>query len=436
MHDLLTTLFQPVMRVWLRRRMTQFSNVPTPMDSPRAHAAGPHPDRILVFGTPATVGSGVLTHAVGLLGNLAREISRRTGRGVDIDLHADTELRIETAVQELSGLDVWRYDAILLVLGEIDASRLTPLDVWRRELGVLLDVLGDESSESTRLFVAGVPPLVDVPTFGGAIGRAGDRHARRLNTASAGVCAAAGADFVPLPGQESRSGRYRTAADYLAWASILAARLAPVLASEMQDHVDRETIARAEPLDMVTMSRTMPDQSARQLRNGVQQEDERQAALDARSILDTAPEVALDAIVSAAAGAFGTRCAAFTLVDHERHWIKSRVGFEIAEGYAVDQLCVRTIRHGTALMVPDLGVDSAGAARTGEAQDPAVRFFAGVPVESPSGHRIGVLCVFDPEPREPGSLEETQLAAFAHAVQEEIWRRDGRDRSRENDLAE
>ncbi|BDZ50277.1 hypothetical protein GCM10025867_25180 [Frondihabitans sucicola] len=52
-----------------------------------------------------------------------------------------------------------------------------------------------------------------------------------------------------------------------------------------------------------------------------------------------------------------------------------------------------------------------------------MRFFAGHPVESPSGHRIGVLCVFDPEPRDPGSLEQTQLAAFAHAIQEEIWRR-------------
>jgi GAF domain-containing protein len=416
-------VLRPFMRAWARQRISEFPNVPTPLDSPRAHAAGPDPDRILVFGTPATIGSGVLTHAVGLLGNLARELSRRTGRGVDVDLHADADLRIETAVSASAGLSAWRYDAILLVLGGADALRLTGVDVWRRELGVLLDALAMESSVSTRVFVVGIPPLSDIPTFGGPFGRIGDRHARALNAATAEVCEATGAEFVPLPAQGSRDSRYRTAGDYQAWASIAAERLCVVMAQDEQDHDDRRSIEAASGDDMATMQRTVPDETARQRREGAQHEDERQAALDALRILDTEPEIALDTVVASAAAAFGTRYAAFTLIDHDRQWIKSRVGFGEAEGHAVDELCVQAIRHGRALVVPDVGVEPRRADPGPGGQDHVIRFFAGQPVESPSGHRIGVLCVFDSEPREPGSLEETQLAAFAHAIQEQIWRR-------------
>lgn len=424
MYDHLTPLLGPFMRVWLRQRAAQFPNVPTPVDSPAAHAPGPDPDRILLFGTPETIGAGVLTHGVGLLGHLARELSRRTGRGVDIDLHADADLRIETAVHASAGLEIWRYDAILLVLGGADALRLTQLDVWRRELGILLDVLSIESSESTRSFVVGIPPLVGVPTFNGFFGRVGDLHARRLNAATADVCQEAGARFVALPGQESRVGRYRTGEDYRVWASILAERLATDMASDQQDRDALASALASEPHDMRTMARVMPDETARALRDEPQREDERQAALDALRILDTAPESALDDVVAAAAAAFGTRFAAFTLIDHDRQWTKSRAGFVGEEGNAVDELCVKTIRHGSALVVFDLGREPQEFRAEGATQDDDVRFFAGQPVESPSGHRIGVLCVFDPEARETGSLEETQLAAFAHAIQEQIWRRE------------
>ncbi|WP_157887584.1 GAF domain-containing protein [Frondihabitans sp. PAMC 28766] len=235
-----------------------------------------------------------------------------------------------------------------------------------------------------------------------------------------------------LPAQRPGSHRYRTADDYLAWAGLLAAPLArdmaradPLLDKTVGADGPRGTapVDRADDLvDMTVMSRLAPE-TARVRREGPQQEDERQAALDALRLLDTTPETSLDDIVGAARAAFGTRFAAFTLIDHDRQWIKSRVGFDGTEGHRVDDLCVLTVQQGSVLVIADVASDARFGAQPGDGQDPGVGFFAGQAVESPSGHRIGVLCVFDPSARDVGSLEPTQLAGFAHAIAGEVWRR-------------
>ena len=52
--------------------------------------------------------------------------------------------------------------------------------------------------------------------------------------------------------------------------------------------------------------------------------------------------------------------------------------------------------------------------------EPFVRFYAGFPVESPSGHRIGALCVFDSKPRDPDTVNAVLLRQLALLVQKEL----------------
>lgn len=52
---------------------------------------------------------------------------------------------------------------------------------------------------------------------------------------------------------------------------------------------------------------------------------------------------------------------------------------------------------------------------------PHTRFYAGFPIESPSGERIGVLCVFDPEPR-VDEVDTVLLRELALMVQAELRR--------------
>ncbi|AMM20605.1 hypothetical protein AX769_11230 [Frondihabitans sp. PAMC 28766] len=157
MFDVVSPIVRPVMRAMFRHSARASSNVPVPTDAPTCHAPGADTDRILVFGTSATIAAGVLSFDLGLPGQLARELSRHTGRGVDVDVHATSALTVETAVPAAVGLSLWRYDAIVVVLGGADALLYTAVAVWRRELAMLLEVLRLESSSATSLVVAGIP---------------------------------------------------------------------------------------------------------------------------------------------------------------------------------------------------------------------------------------------------------------------------------------
>jgi PAS domain S-box-containing protein len=78
--------------------------------------------------------------------------------------------------------------------------------------------------------------------------------------------------------------------------------------------------------------------------------------------------------------------------------------------------CVRTVRGDAALIVPDARLDPRFRGEAIVTGEPGVRFYAGVPLISGAGERLGTLCVVDFQPRaglEPGQLEALQdLAAL------------------------
>ena len=57
-------------------------------------------------------------------------------------------------------------------------------------------------------------------------------------------------------------------------------------------------------------------------------ETERLATLHSLNILDTAPEAAFDALVQLASHICQTPCAVLTLVDKDRQWFKTKIGFD------------------------------------------------------------------------------------------------------------
>ena len=72
-------------------------------------------------------------------------------------------------------------------------------------------------------------------------------------------------------------------------------------------------------------------------------------------------------------------------------------------------------------MVPDALQDPRFEANAQVVGDPYIRFYAGYPIESPSGERIGALCVFDPEPRADPEIDRVVLRELARLLQREIW---------------
>jgi diguanylate cyclase (GGDEF)-like protein len=142
-------------------------------------------------------------------------------------------------------------------------------------------------------------------------------------------------------------------------------------------------------------------------------EAERQAALDRYAIVDTAPEQAFDDIVRLAATLCDVPAAAISLIDHERLWFKAQIGLDQPELPRAQSLCGHAIDDPErTLVVGDLAIDPHHAKRRRIGGQPP-RFYAGVPLLSPEGHALGVVCVMDLVPRtlSPRQLEALELLA-------------------------
>ena len=73
---------------------------------------------------------------------------------------------------------------------------------------------------------------------------------------------------------------------------------------------------------------------------------------------------------------------------------------------------------------PDTLLDERFASNPAVTGPPFIRFYAGYPLETHDGHRIGTLCVMDTEPREFSPQDEVMLRSFALMVQDLIWELD------------
>lgn len=161
---------------------------------------------------------------------------------------------------------------------------------------------------------------------------------------------------------------------------------------------------------------------------GTQDEQSRLAALKGYGVLDTPNEAEFDAIVREAARLLGTPIALISLIDADRQWFKAKVGLEASETPRSISFCTHAIRGPEMLVVEDATADERFANNPMVTGDPHIRFYAGMPLKTPSGKRIGTLCVIDSKPhRAPTPQEHAQLAALAEktilALEERTRRR-------------
>src|ERR1700712_5450877 len=79
---------------------------------------GPRPLRVLLFGGGPLVGWGLRDHNLGLAGHVADRLPAPAPRRVERAVAADGEPVRRAAVEGVRGLRLWRYDAIVAVLGQ------------------------------------------------------------------------------------------------------------------------------------------------------------------------------------------------------------------------------------------------------------------------------------------------------------------------------
>jgi len=394
------------MRAWSAAVTRDYDGIPRPRDTPQAHSPGTDSDRVLLFGSGPAVGWGVLSHDVALPGSLARALTTRTGRGTDVDVIPNPLVTIRTSQAELDGLGLWRYDAVVVSIGTTDAVTLLSPLVWQRELSALLDRIRLESSLTTRIFVLGVQPIRSITAFDSGLGGVAEKHARRLNEASAAICAVQDRSyFVPMAAHlSSTPGRVRTAAHYAQWADLLADEMAPALDA---GHLGtgRETIeVRAEARDAEQLSPNL------------------RRAVDRLGSLDVDTEVRCSQLVALARSTYGTRSAALTFIDGDRLWDMVSLGFTPSAYLLAGSITTLAVSGAGAFVVADALLDGRFTARPSVPGQQQTRFYAGFPIEADSGERIGVLCVFDPEPRGTGEVDTVLLRELALLIQAELGR--------------
>ena len=133
-------------------------------------------------------------------------------------------------------------------------------------------------------------------------------------------------------------------------------------------------------------------------------------------ILDTPREPVFDDLTRLAAQICGTPIALISVVDRQRHWFKSIIGVDLTEMPRRNTFCDHTIWHDDLLVVPDAALDPRFAACSVVQEEPHVRFYAGVPLRTPSGHALGTFCVLDRRPRRLDSRQREALCALTRQV--------------------
>lgn len=138
------------------------------------------------------------------------------------------------------------------------------------------------------------------------------------------------------------------------------------------------------------------------------------------NILDTPPEERFDRLTRMAQQLLGTPIALVTLVDEARQWFKSRQGLDIEQTARDISFCGHAILGDELFVVKDASRDPRFSDNPLVRGEPHIRFYAGRPLKSIDGSKLGTLCVIDHKPRELRSGELQFLEDLAKLVEREL----------------
>lgn len=112
-------------------------------------------------------------------------------------------------------------------------------------------------------------------------------------------------------------------------------------------------------------------------------------------VLDTEAEKIYDDITSMAKELCGCSIALISLIDRERQWFKSKQGLNATETPRDISFCGHAIMNDQVMIIENAEKDDRFFDNPLFTGEPHVRFYAGAPLITPSGNRIGTLCVID-----------------------------------------
>ncbi len=130
-------------------------------------------------------------------------------------------------------------------------------------------------------------------------------------------------------------------------------------------------------------------------------------------LLDTPYEEEFDEIVRIASKICNAPMSVVTLLDSQRQWFKAKTGNLGAETPRSVSFCGHAIMGDTIMEIPNALDDERFFDNPLVTETPNIRFYAGMPLVTQRGYKIGTLCVIDTVPRhlDEGQLESLETLA-------------------------
>jgi signal transduction histidine kinase len=145
-------------------------------------------------------------------------------------------------------------------------------------------------------------------------------------------------------------------------------------------------------------------------------EKKRLDALKRYKVLDTQPEETFDEITQLAATLTQSKISLVSLIDKDRQWSKSRFGVEATETPRDISFCGHAIMGTDVFEVADSTLNPDFLDNPAVVGEPHIRFYAGAPLVTPDGFKIGTLCVADAKPKSLSSAQKETLKILASHV--------------------
>ncbi len=137
--------------------------------------------------------------------------------------------------------------------------------------------------------------------------------------------------------------------------------------------------------------------------------DLRLAALKDYLVLDLLSDAVFVRLTSVVARLFSVPIAAISIMDRNREVVKASFGWDARTIPRRSSFCAHAILSDRVMLVRDAGKDPRFRANPLVAARNGIRFYAGVPLRTPDGQRLGALSIMD---RQPRLLDDDQVAAL------------------------
>lgn len=145
-------------------------------------------------------------------------------------------------------------------------------------------------------------------------------------------------------------------------------------------------------------------------------EKERLSKLKEYNILDTPAEESFDEIVKLATIICKVPISTISLLDEKRQWFKAKLGINDNETSREVAFCAHAINGDDLMVVNDATEDERFYDNPLVTSDPDIRFYAGMPLITPDGNKLGTICVLDKVPRTLTSEQKFALQILAKNV--------------------